>query len=54
MPASGDRRGPLDLPVHGGGGVLAHILLHGTIHALLYEDSAPGAGRSGFLRRLLG
>ena len=26
----------------------------GTIHALLYEDSAPGAGRGGFLRRLLG
>lgn len=26
----------------------------GTIHTLLYEDSAPAAGRGGFLRRLLG
>ena len=26
----------------------------GTIHALVYEDSAPNTGRGGFLRRLLG
>ena len=26
----------------------------GTIHALIYEDNAPAAGRGGFLRRLLG
>ena len=26
----------------------------GTIHALVYEDSAPNTGQGGFLRRLLG
>ena len=30
------------------------LYVDGTIRALLYEDAAPGAGRGGFWRRLLG
>ena len=49
------------LPTYGAGAYIGKLNLDGgelyvdgTIRALLYEDAAPGAGRGGFWRRLLG